>query len=68
MFRKILHAGDGSGIAFLALSFSLGPVKRHWAELNLVSVEDIQWIPGPREEVCVRIAIGQAWGRESVVP
>ena len=51
MLRKILHANDGSEGAFKALAFALDLAKRHRAELHMVCVEEMQWVPGTREEV-----------------
>lgn len=51
MFRKILHANDGSEGAFKALATALGMAKRYRTELHMVSVEETQWVPGTREEV-----------------
>lgn len=51
MFEKILHANDGSEVAFKALAAAIDLAKRHRAELHVVCVEEIQRIPGSREEV-----------------
>jgi nucleotide-binding universal stress UspA family protein len=51
MFRKFLHANDGSAGAFRALAVALDLAKRHRAKLHMVSVEEIQRVPGTREEV-----------------
>lgn len=51
MFKKILHANDGSEGAFRALAAAINLAKLHGAELHVVSVEEIQWMPGSREEV-----------------
>ena len=51
MFSKILHANDGSEGAFRALAVALELAKRHRAPLHMVSVEEMQWMPGTREEV-----------------
>ena len=51
MFKKILHANDGSEGAFRALALAFELAKAHKAELHTVSVEEIQWMPGSREEV-----------------
>ena len=51
MFKKILHANDGSDGAFRALALAIELAKRDKAELHMVSVEEIQWVPGSREEV-----------------
>jgi nucleotide-binding universal stress UspA family protein len=41
MFRKILHANDGSEHAFRALSLALHMAKQDRADLHMVSVEEI---------------------------
>jgi len=51
MFSKILHANDGSEGAFRALAAALDLAKRYRGELHMVCVEEIQWVPGTREEV-----------------
>jgi len=51
MFSKILHANDGSEGAFRALTAALELAQRHRAALHMVCVEEIQWMPGSREEV-----------------
>ena len=51
MLERILHANDGSEGAFKAFEFALGLAKRHRAELHMVCVEEMQWVPGTREEV-----------------
>lgn len=51
MFKKILHANDGSEGAFRALALAFDLAKAHKAELHTVSVEEIPWMPGTREEV-----------------
>lgn len=51
MLKKILHANDGSEGAFRALVTALSLATRHRAELHMVSVEEVQWVPGTREEV-----------------
>ncbi|HEX9702306.1 MAG TPA: universal stress protein [Rhodospirillales bacterium] len=51
MFKKILLANDGSAGAFRALALAFELAKTHKAELHTVSVEEIQWMPGSREEV-----------------
>ncbi len=45
MFKKILHANDGSEHAFKALSFALDIAKQNKAELHTVSIEEISYIP-----------------------
>jgi nucleotide-binding universal stress UspA family protein len=51
MFKKILIANDGSEGAFKALIAALRLAHSHKAQLHMISVEEIQWIPGSREEV-----------------
>ena len=51
MFKKILIANDGSEGAFAALDAALRLAHSHKAQLHMISVEEIQWIPGSREEV-----------------
>jgi nucleotide-binding universal stress UspA family protein len=51
MFRKILHANDGSDHAFNAFSLALGIAKQSGAELHMVSVEEIDYMPEFIEEV-----------------
>ena len=51
MFRKILHANDGSEHAFNALSLALKIAKDSKAELHMVSVEEISYLPETMEEV-----------------
>jgi nucleotide-binding universal stress UspA family protein len=45
MFRKILHANDGSDHAFNALSLAVQIAKQDKAELHMVSVEEIGHMP-----------------------
>jgi nucleotide-binding universal stress UspA family protein len=51
MIRKILHANDGSEGAFRALDFALDLAGRHREGLHMVSVEEMPWVPGTREDV-----------------
>ena len=51
MFRKILHANDGSDHAFNAFSLALGIAKQSASELHMVSVEEIDYMPEFIEEV-----------------
>jgi len=51
MFKKILHANDGSDHAFKALSFALNIAKQNKAELHMVSIEEIPYMPEFIEEV-----------------
>jgi universal stress protein family protein len=50
MFRKILHANDGSDHAFNALSLALQIAKHDNAELHMVSVEQVDHMPELVEE------------------
>jgi nucleotide-binding universal stress UspA family protein len=51
MFRKILHANDGSEHAFSALALALKLAKESNSELHMVSVEEIDYLPEFIEEV-----------------
>lgn len=51
MFSKILHANDGSEYAFNALSLALKIAKHSGAELHMVSVEEIDYLPETIEDV-----------------
>ena len=51
MFRKILHANDGSEHAFHALALALAIAKQNNSELHMVSVEEIDYMPDFIEEV-----------------
>jgi nucleotide-binding universal stress UspA family protein len=51
MFKKILHANDGSEGAFRALSVALDLARQSKAELHSVSVEEISQFPETIEEV-----------------
>ena len=51
MFNKILHANDGSEGAFKALEVALSLARHYRSELHMVSVEEMPWLPGTREEV-----------------
>jgi len=51
MFRKILHANDGSEHAFNALGLALKIAKESGADLHMVSVEEIPYLPETIEEV-----------------
>jgi nucleotide-binding universal stress UspA family protein len=51
MFRKILHANDGSDHAFKAFSFALDIAEQNKAELHMVSIEEIPYMPEYIEEV-----------------
>ncbi len=51
MFDKILHANDGSGQAFHALSLALAIAKQNRSELHIICVEEIPYLPEFQEEV-----------------
>jgi nucleotide-binding universal stress UspA family protein len=51
MFSKILHANDGSEVAFHALSLAIAIAKQNNSELHMVSVEEIPYLPEFIEEV-----------------
>lgn len=51
MFRKILHANDGSEYAFDALALALDIAKQNNSELHTISVEEIDYMPEFMEEV-----------------
>jgi nucleotide-binding universal stress UspA family protein len=51
MFKKILHANDGSDHAFKALSFALDIAKQNQSELHMVCVEEIPYMPDYIEEI-----------------
>ncbi|MGA8690622.1 MAG: universal stress protein [Methyloceanibacter sp.] len=51
MFKKILLANDGSGQAFEALALALNLAKESGAELHMVSVEEVPYLPETIEEV-----------------
>ncbi len=51
MFRKILHANDGSEHAFQAFAMALALAKQNNSELHMVSVEEIDYMPEFIEEV-----------------
>ena len=65
MFRKILHANDGSEHAFKAHTVTIDLAKQNGAELHMVSVEEIPPMPISIEEV--REATGVAARRFHVV-
>ena len=51
MFRKILHANDGSDHAFHALMMAVAIAKQNNSELHMISVEEIDYMPEFIEEV-----------------
>lgn len=51
MFKCILHANDGSDHAFKALSLALTLAQESGAELHMVSVEEIPYVPDSIEEI-----------------
>jgi nucleotide-binding universal stress UspA family protein len=51
MFRKILHANDGSEPAFHALGLALAIARQNNSDLHMVSVEEIDYIPEFIEEI-----------------
>ena len=51
MFRRILHANDGSDHAFHALTLALGLAQANKAELHMVCVKEVDYAPEFIEEV-----------------
>jgi nucleotide-binding universal stress UspA family protein len=51
MFSRILHANDGTDHAFNALSLALKIARHSSAELHMVSVEEIDYLPEMMEDV-----------------
>ena len=51
MFRRILHANDGSEHAFHALALALDVAKQNKSELHMISVQEIDYMPEFMEEV-----------------
>jgi nucleotide-binding universal stress UspA family protein len=51
MFKKILQANDGSANAFDAFSVALNLAQENGAELHMVSVEEMPYLPETIEEV-----------------
>lgn len=45
MFKKILHANDGSESAFRALSLAIGLAEQNQSELHMVCVEELPNLP-----------------------
>jgi nucleotide-binding universal stress UspA family protein len=65
MFKKILHANDGSDHAFRAFALAIDIARQNASELHMVSVEEIPYLPEHIEEV--REATGVAGRRFHVV-
>jgi nucleotide-binding universal stress UspA family protein len=51
MFRKILHANDGSEPAFHALDVAISIAKQNGSELHMISVEEIDYMMEFVEEI-----------------
>jgi hypothetical protein len=51
MFRRILHANNGSKPAFQALGLALAIARQNNSDLHMVSVEEIDYIPAFIEEI-----------------
>ena len=51
MFKRILHASDGSDHAFGALALALQIARENKSELHMVCVEEIDYMPEFMEEV-----------------
>jgi nucleotide-binding universal stress UspA family protein len=51
MFRKILHANDGSDHASKALDMAIGLAKRDAADLHMICVEELPDMPEFIEEI-----------------
>jgi nucleotide-binding universal stress UspA family protein len=51
MFKKIMHANDGSDHAFKVLALAMRIAKQNNAELHMVCVEEIPYMPEYTEEV-----------------
>jgi len=51
MFTRILHANDGSEHAFSALALALKIAKHSQAEIHMISVEEIDYLPETMEDV-----------------
>ncbi len=51
MFKTIVHANDGSDHAFHALALALTMAKEGGAELHMVCVEEVDYMPEFIEEV-----------------
>jgi len=51
MFRRILHANDGSEHAFHALAVALALAQQNNSDLHMVSVQEIDYMPEFIEEI-----------------
>lgn len=51
MFRKIVHANDGSDRAFKALEAAIDLAKRYGAELHMICVEEMPNFPTTIDEL-----------------
>jgi nucleotide-binding universal stress UspA family protein len=51
MFKKILHANDGSEPAFHALAIALEMARQDNSELHMICVEEIDYMPEFIEEI-----------------
>ena len=51
MFKKVLHANDGSDHAFGALALALRIAKESGCELHMVCVQEVDYMPEFMEEV-----------------
>jgi nucleotide-binding universal stress UspA family protein len=51
VFRKILHANDGSEHAFRAFAMALVMAKQNKSDLHMISVEEIDYMPEFIEEI-----------------
>lgn len=51
MFRTILHANDGSELAFNAFALALQLAKQNASELHMVCIEEVDYMPEFVEEV-----------------
>ena len=51
MFKKILHANDGSDPAFKALGLALAIASQNGAQLHMVCVEELPYLPEFAEDV-----------------
>ena len=51
MFKRIMHANDGSEPAFHALVFAVALARQNNSDLHMVCVEEIDYMPEFMEEV-----------------